>query len=532
MAKTEVKDTMTLEELEKNIQTLIPDLVTAAEKPAVYNPFISNLKMNTSDKVQMALLCFLIPIRMTLLLLSFIFGGLIAKLFLIGFKESSPPVPMTGFRRFGQQIMWFFARCCAHACGFHHITVKGKLAGPEEAPVVVCAPHSTFIDGLAFGRTLGLVSAVSRIENLSAFLIGSCVRIIQPVAVSRADRDSKTKVVKEIKRRAKEGNWPPIIIFPEGTCTNRKCFITFKPGAFYPGVPVQPLLVKFKDKLDYATWSWIGLGVLPLLCIMMSRIKNNMEIEILPVYKPSEEEKEDAFLYARNVRDYMASVGGVPVTDHSYEDCRLMTEAKKLGLPMQAGLVEYYKLSPMIGMNCDCMIEYFRKFAKIDQNCDGVISLEEFCDYLNLPPTEEIKTIFRIYDIDKDSSITFREYLLGCFLISTPFNTDSNISMAFKLFDSSCNDYITIESFSELLTTVMNLHEAYIRRMYEELDSENTGKVNIDNFRDFCLQKPEYALLFIHFRNLQSRSSSMTFSPTHLRSGSVTDFQYPEHVSV
>lgn len=52
MAKTEVKDTMTLEELEKNIQTLIPDLVTAAEKPAVYNPFISNLKMNTSDKVQ------------------------------------------------------------------------------------------------------------------------------------------------------------------------------------------------------------------------------------------------------------------------------------------------------------------------------------------------------------------------------------------------------------------------------------------------------------------------------------------------
>lgn len=69
--------------------------------------------------------------------------------------------------------MWFFARCCAHACGFHHITVKGKLAGPEEAPVVVCAPHSTFIDGLAFGRTLGLVSAVSRIENLSAFLIGS-----------------------------------------------------------------------------------------------------------------------------------------------------------------------------------------------------------------------------------------------------------------------------------------------------------------------------------------------------------------------
>lgn len=38
-----------------------------------------------------------------------------------------------------------------------------------------------------------------------------------------------------------------------------------------------------------------------------------------------------------------------PVTNHSFEDCRLMMEAKKLGMPMEAGLVEYYKLSPMIG---------------------------------------------------------------------------------------------------------------------------------------------------------------------------------------
>jgi hypothetical protein len=34
-----------------------------------------------------------------------------------------------------------------------------------------------------------------------------------------------------MKKRAKTmGEWPPIIIFPEGTCTNRSCLIGFKQG--------------------------------------------------------------------------------------------------------------------------------------------------------------------------------------------------------------------------------------------------------------------------------------------------------------
>jgi len=49
---------------------------------------------------------------------------------------------------------------------------------------------------------------------------------------------------------------------------------------------------------------------------------------------------------------------GVPVTDHSYEDCRLMGKAKSLGLPVESALVEYYKLSPMIG----CVFSFINNF--------------------------------------------------------------------------------------------------------------------------------------------------------------------------
>lgn len=96
------------------------------------------------------------------------------------------------------------------------------------------------------------------------------------------------------------------MLFPEGTCTNRCALIKFKPGAFYPGVPVQPVLLKYPNKYDTFTWTWDGPGFFKLLWLTMVQFYSKCEIEFLPVYNPSEEEKQDANLYARNVRDVMA----------------------------------------------------------------------------------------------------------------------------------------------------------------------------------------------------------------------------------
>lgn len=48
----------------------------------------------------------------------------------------------------------------------------------------------------------------------------------------------------------------------------------------------------------------------------------------------------------------------------------------------------------------------------------------------------------------------------------------------------------------------------------------------VDEFKEFCLNKPEYALFYIHFRKLAQQESSMTFSPNRLRrESSVSEFQ-------
>ena len=85
---------------------------------------------------------------------------------------------------------------------------------------------------------------------------GRCIECAQALFVSREDPDSRQKTVKEIVRRSganKEG-WPQLIIFPEGSTSNRQALMAFKPGAFYPGKPVQPVLIRYPNKLDTVTW--------------------------------------------------------------------------------------------------------------------------------------------------------------------------------------------------------------------------------------------------------------------------------------
>ncbi|EDO41615.1 predicted protein, partial [Nematostella vectensis] len=223
--------------------------------------------------------------------------------------------------------------------------VRGTLKPPEEAPILAVAPHSTFIDALALA-VIGTPSGVSRKENDKIPIIGSVIGTLQPIYVARTDPNSRQNTISEIKKRAlSHGKWPHLCIFPEGTCTNRQCLITFKPGAFYAGSPVQPIILKYPNHLDTVTWTWSGPGALKLLWLTMCQFHNFLEIEILPVYYPCTEEINDAKLFARNVRMQMSSALGVPMTEHTFEDTRLMLEATHKKLPASTGLVEYQKLS-------------------------------------------------------------------------------------------------------------------------------------------------------------------------------------------
>lgn len=61
------------------------------------------------------------------------------------------------------------------------------------------------------------------------------------------------------------------------------------------------------------------------------------QVEFLPPYHPSAAERNDAELFASNVRALMADCMGVPATDHSYDDVRLMVRARRLATGTHGG---------------------------------------------------------------------------------------------------------------------------------------------------------------------------------------------------
>ncbi|XP_014219649.1 lysophosphatidylcholine acyltransferase [Copidosoma floridanum] len=230
----------------------------------ILNPFVHRLELETTyDKLKAIFLTiFLLPVRLMAITALVIMAWLLACVGLHGLSEEDlRKAPLKGWRRKLRVVTCWVMRAFFVCGGFHYLRVKGRQASFKEAPILALAPHSTFFDALPV-TYLGGPSIVAKAETSQLPFFGKLINYTQPVYVWRDDPNSRQNTVKEIIERAtSKEDWPQVMIFPEGTCTNRSCLITFKSGAFYPGVPVQPVCIRYPNKLDTVTWTWEGPGV-------------------------------------------------------------------------------------------------------------------------------------------------------------------------------------------------------------------------------------------------------------------------------
>ncbi|XP_066569502.1 lysophosphatidylcholine acyltransferase 2 isoform X2 [Amia ocellicauda] len=452
--------------------------------PTVLNPFVQETVLTTTDKIKCVLLgVVLLPLRVLCLAVLLLVSWPVAAIATFLHPIKGAIEPMAGWRR---------------------VRVKGRRSHSDEAPILAVAPHSSFFDGIVT-IVAGLPSTVSRSENLATPVFGRFLRCLQPVLVSRLDPNSRKNTILEIERRATSGGkWPQVLIFPEGTCTNRSCLITFKQGAFIPGVPVQPVLLRYPNQLDTVTWTWQGRKARTILLLTLCQLYTNIEIEFLPPQIPSEDEMKAPALFASRVRSTMATALGLPVTDHTYEDCRLMMSAGELTLPMEAGLVEFTKISRKLNLKWESVRKELDGFATIAISCKGGrIGMEEFARFLKLPVSPVLQELFALFDRNGDGTIDFREYVIGLTVLCQPANTEETIQMAFKLFDVDDDDSITQEEFSSLLRSSLGVPDLDVSRLFQEIDSDGSGHITYPEFRSFALTHPEYAKLFTTYLDMQ-----------------------------
>ena len=91
--------------------------------------------------------------------------------------------------------------------------------------------------------------------------IGTIATSIQTIFISRGSKSSKETTKELLVKRGSSGSeFPPVLIFPEGTTTNGVSVSQFKVGAFLAGAKVQPVALRCAltmGRLALAAHCWV-----------------------------------------------------------------------------------------------------------------------------------------------------------------------------------------------------------------------------------------------------------------------------------
>ncbi|XP_056340113.1 lysophosphatidylcholine acyltransferase 1 isoform X2 [Oenanthe melanoleuca] len=458
--------------------------------PPPRSPFVHQLRLGPLEKAKIAFMTLtLFPIRLFFAAFMMLLAWPFAFIASMGSDEQELEKPLSWWRKIVDILLKAIMRMMWLAGGFHWINVKGRRALPAEAAILTVAPHSSYFDAIPV--TMTFASIVMKAESKDIPVWGTLIKYIRPVFVSRSDQDSRRKTVEEIKRRAQsDGKWPQIMIFPEGTCTNRSCLITFKPGAFIPGVPVQPVVLRYPNKLDTITWTWQGPGAFEILWLTLCQFHNSVEIEFLPVYTPSEEERKNPVLYANNVRRVMAEALGVSVTDYTFEDCQLALAEGQLRLPSDTCLLEFAKLVRSLGLKPETLEDDLDKYAaSVMKMKKEKVNLKEFSAYLEFPVSQTLESMFALFD---------------------------------ELYQSE-GGTVTEEDLACILKTAMGVSQIDVTHLFRAVDEEEKGKITYDDFYTFAVLHPHFAEEYLYADQMGAESGLET-SSLSAPNGICTDF--------
>ncbi|XP_017276481.1 lysophosphatidylcholine acyltransferase 1 [Kryptolebias marmoratus] len=475
---------------------------TSSRHPSVVerNPFVHELKFTTAEKIKIGLMSVTVfPVRLLLVCFLMLLAWPFAFAATLG-RSDFVVEPQSWWRRIIHLCIWVIMRAMWFCGGFHWIKVKGDRAPPSEVPILAVAPHSSYFDAIPV--TMLMCSIVGKHESRSVPVWGTLISYIRPVFVLRSDQDSRRKTVEEIKRRAEsKGEWPQIMIFPEGTCTNRSSLILFKAGAFIPGLPVQPVVLRYLNKLDTITWTWQGPGAYKILWLTLCQPHNSVEIEYLPVYYPSEEEKENPALFANNVRKLMAEALQVPLTDMSFEDREITLSRGPLRIQDCRSLLQFNQLVCRLGLRArstDKLLEQANRAMKLQGHRLG---LEDFAQFLNLEVTDTLKQVHSLFIQDDDGRIDIRHYVIALSTAYQPSKSMETLKLAFKLYENEDTGEILEEDLAVILEIMLGVKDVELSGLFLALERPDTRKITYDELRRLLENQSQFSLDCLHFKD-------------------------------
>lgn len=442
------------------------------------NPFVHRDRMDGWEYAKCAFGIILVPLRLILFMIILLTSSVFLAMS-VAFMDDKKP--MSKFRRnvFQMPCSWILLRGWMFCFGVWRINIKGTIApstSPYQGRVVVVAPHSTFIDGFIMQYVFDIASVVAKKEAAKG-LFGLLMKAFQAILVDRQSKSARKGALEAIIERVQsELPWRHLIMFPEGTCTNRKALISFKIGAFAGARPVQPVLLRWDRNVNFdPTWTSGGPSRLWLLFRLLSQISTAVDVEILPVYVPNELEREDPVLFANGVRGVMAQALGIPVTEHSYEDSFLAKYAHQLKLDPQAAFPnEFSVLHNLCQVDYDDARKLLKRFTEVKRsrvkNVNQImvsefsseqisrssdrITMQEFADLIGLPLTEPVIEFFSLLDVSGEGTIDFPAFLVGLTFVSKSTTFEDAAKIIWDTFDRRQDGKIQVKHLKKVLDMV------------------------------------------------------------------------------
>ncbi|XVF63910.1 hypothetical protein PTKIN_Ptkin09bG0124400 [Pterospermum kingtungense] len=193
----------------------------------------------------------------------------------------------------------------------------------QERPGAIVSNHVSYLD-ILYHMSSSFPSFVAKSDEL--YWVVSYSKCLGCVYVQRESKSSDSKgvagVVTDRVCEARENKSAPMMmLFPEGTTTNGDFLLPFKTGAFLAGAPVVPVTLRYPYQRFSPAWESIS-GVRHVV-FLLCQLVNHMEVTRLPVYYPSQQEKDDPKLFANNVRKLMASECNLIMSDIGLPEKRI-----------------------------------------------------------------------------------------------------------------------------------------------------------------------------------------------------------------
>nr|XP_027196250.1 lysophosphatidylcholine acyltransferase 1-like isoform X2 [Dermatophagoides pteronyssinus] len=444
------------------------------------NPFYHRIHLRPYDWPFIIIGSILLaPIRILIIITLFLISSTFSKLcnqWLSRIDRYTEPDLYHEWRIKFKNIVSYLFRSILFVAGFYRVTIIQKgddnIENEKQAPIYIMAPHTSLFDILA-GVALQTPSSVAKADIVDIPLFGNIFKLSDPVLVERDSKNSRFNVFKKVTEVIK---YSKIVFFPEGTCSNHRGLLQFKNGAFKFGYPVIPVALRFNQYggPDTLSWTWDGPNTIWSIWLTLCRWRTDLELTKLPVYTPSDLERKDPDLYARNIAKILVNELGLPCLFYSYDDARYF----KYRSFRSSTCVKFMKLADKIRkiqtssndsnnkseLETISYSDYLSQF--IDQIFDNIVDLNAKLDRNSLLEILDISSLPNI-----NESYSIKELML-CFQRQTYIDNDDHIPYECKLYHLKAIAHLVDQRESNLWKRLRYAYDTFVQASSLESDQD------------------------------------------------------------